>query len=189
MQDSVQAPGDRERVERFVAVLFTSGDPIPADQLADLLEVDAADLPGLAERAGERLAATPLVVRAVAHGWQLVLSGPAAAWVGRATGRRAPDRLSAAAWEVLAVVAYRQPVTRLEIEALRGVSSDHAVDTLVSRGLVGEVGRKEVPGRPILYATTERFLEVFGLNSLSALPPAPDPAEASRDEATGGREG
>lgn len=177
MQDSVHAPGDRERVERFVAVLFTSGDPIPADQLADLLEVDAADLPVLAERAARSLAATPLLVRAVAHGWQLVLSGPAAAWIVRATGRRVPERLSTAAWEVLAVVAYRQPVTRLEIDTLRGVSSDHAVDTLVSRGLVAEVGRKEVPGRPILYATTERFLEVFGLENLAALPPAPEPAE------------
>ncbi len=183
MRDEVHAARDQERVERFVGVLFTSGDSLPAAQLADLLDVGEDDLPGLAERATEMLAATPLVVRRVAHGWQLVLSGPAAAWIGRVTGRRTPEGLSTAAWEVLAVVAYRQPVTRLEIETLRGVSSDHAVDTLVSRGLVCEVGRKEVPGRPILYATTDRFLEVFGLESLSALPPAPVQPEALRDEA------
>ncbi len=174
-------PDQQEQVERLVAVLFTSGDPMPADQLAELLEVDRAELPAIAARAAERLTATPLQVRAVAHGWQLVLSGPASAWMRRATGRRAPERLSPAAWEVLSVVAYRQPVTRLEIEALRGVSSDHAVDTLVTRGLVAEVGRKEVPGRPILYATTDRFLEVFGLKDLSALPPAPDPSAVAAE--------
>ena len=183
MRDEAHAVGDRERVDRFVAVLFTSGDSLPADQLANLLDVEEADLPGLADAAAEMLAVTPLVVRRVAHGWQLVLSGPTAAWMGRVTGRRTPERLSTAAWEVLAVVAYRQPVTRLEIETLRGVSSDHAVDTLVSRGLVCEVGRKEVPGRPILYATTDRFLEVFGLESLSALPPAPVQVEGSREKA------
>ncbi len=159
--------------ERFLALLFTAGEPLPTDQAEALLDVEAGRVPELAAEARTRLADTPWEIREVAHGWQLVLAGPAAAWVRAATGQRAAERLSSAAWEVLSVVAYRQPVTRLEIDAMRGVSSDHAVDTLVSRGLVAEVGRKEVPGRPILYATTDRFLEVFGLPDLDALPPAP----------------
>lgn len=170
-------PGHGVLAERFLALLFTAGEPLATEQVAALLDVEAGRLPALAAQARARLAGVvPFDIREVAHGWQLVLTGATAEWVRAATGQRAAERLSSAAWEVLSVVAYRQPVTRLEIEAIRGVASDHAVDTLVTRGLVGEVGRKEVPGRPILYATTDRFLEVFGLADLDALPPAPPAA-------------
>lgn len=164
--------------ERVLAVLFTSGDPVAMEQLALYLDepprANAVDR--WTDAANRLLAGTPFTVRRVAGGLQLVLSGPAAAWLMRVAGRRQPERLSPAAWECLSVVAYRQPATRLEVEAVRGVNSDHALDTLLNRGLIAEAGRKEVPGRPILYATTDRFLEVFGLQSLEALPPAPDDA-------------
>ena len=83
---------------------------------------------------------------------------------------RGPEPLSHAGWEVLAVVAYRQPITRMEIEALRQTGSERAIETLVQRELIEEVGRKETPGRPILYGTTPQFLAQFGLNSIEDLP-------------------
>ena len=85
-----------------------------------------------------------------------------------------PEPLSHAAWEVLSVVAYKQPLTRMEIEAFRQTGSERAIDTLVSRGLVEEVGRKEAPGRPILYGTTARFLQEFGISDPKDLPPLAD---------------
>lgn len=85
--------------------------------------------------------------------------------------------LSQAALETLAIIAYRQPITRLEIEDIRGVTSDRAIYTLLSRGLIQEVGRREVIGRPIVFGTTDRFLKVFGLSSLADLPPLPDDPE------------
>lgn len=82
--------------------------------------------------------------------------------------------LSQAALETLAIIAYRQPITRLEIEDIRGVTSDRAIATLLTRGLIQEVGRRDVIGRPIVFGTTDRFLKVFGLSSLADLPPLPD---------------
>ncbi len=82
----------------------------------------------------------------------------------------AAEPLSHASWEVLAIVAYRQPITRLEIESIRQTGSERALDTLVHRELIEEVGRKEAPGRPILYGTTKKFLTQFGLTDLSDLP-------------------
>ena len=88
-------------------------------------------------------------------------------------------RLSRAALETLAIVAYRQPVTRAAIEAVRGVNSDQAVATLLSRGLIEEVARAPGPGRPVLFGTAVRFLEYFGLQRPEELPPLPDLAEAA----------
>ena len=98
--------------------------------------------------------------------------------VQRLRGRAEAQRLSRAALEVLSVVAYRQPTTRAEIESVRGVNSDHALDTLLARGLVAEVGRRESVGRPILFGTTLAFLELAGLRSLDELPPL-DPGSTS----------
>jgi segregation and condensation protein B len=82
--------------------------------------------------------------------------------------------LSQAAMETLAVVAYRQPVTRLEVEEIRGVKCDYSLQVLANKGLIGEVGRKETVGRPILYGTTEEFLAHFGIETLDDLPPLPE---------------
>jgi segregation and condensation protein B len=93
--------------------------------------------------------------------------------VERLLGGPAVTRLSRAALEVLAIVAYRQPATRAEIEALRGVNSDRALETLLGRGLVAEVGRRDSVGRPALLGTTPAFLDYLGLRSLADLPPLP----------------
>jgi segregation and condensation protein B len=91
--------------------------------------------------------------------------------VERFLGLEATSRLSRAALEALAIIAYQQPVTRPEIEAVRGVNSDGVLKSLLSKGLIQEVGRAERPGRPILYSTTSEFLQHFGLNTLEELPP------------------
>ena len=97
--------------------------------------------------------------------------------VERLLGGPPVARLSRAAQEVLAIVAYRQPVTRAEIDALRGVNSERALETLVARGLVAEAGRKDTIGRPVLLGTTAGFLDYLGLRSLADLPPLPAPPE------------
>jgi segregation and condensation protein B len=109
----------------------------------------------------------------VAGSWQFVSQPEYAPWVRALVGEKArPPRLSQPALETLAIVAYRQPLTRAEIEQIRGVSVDGVMQTLVERGLVESVGRAEVVGRPMTYATTPLFLEYFGLRSLEELPAA-----------------
>lgn len=90
--------------------------------------------------------------------------------------------LSQAAMETLAVVAYKQPVTKAEIELVRGVKCDYSVQTLVNKGLIRELGRKESLGRPILYGTTDQFLQHFGISSLDDLPPLPSPQPTEEKE-------
>ena len=90
--------------------------------------------------------------------------------------------LSQTAMETLAVIAYRQPTTKGEVEQVRGVKCDYSVQSLLAKGLIKEVGRKEALGRPILYATTDKFLEHFGISDLRELPPLPDPQPVDKDE-------
>jgi len=158
------------------SLLFAAGRPVPIAQL-----IEALDGPGRAEVLGalEHLARTyeregrGLRLVQVAGGWQLRTPAEHGPWVRRLLHER-PPRLSRPMLETLAIVAYRQPCTRLEIEAVRGVDVEAVLTTLIERRLARIVGRKEAPGRPLLYATTREFLEVFGLPDLKALPPLRD---------------
>jgi len=158
------------------SLLFAAGRPVPISEL-----VEALDGPSRAEvlRALEHLVASceregrGLRLVQVAGGWQLRTPAEHAPWIRRLLRER-PPRLSRPMLETLAVVAYRQPCTRIEIEAVRGVDAEAVLTTLIERRLVRIVGRKEAPGRPLLYATTREFLEVFGLPDLNALPPLRD---------------
>lgn len=105
-----------------------------------------------------------------AAGWKVVTSPDAVAWVRQLFPENRPARLSPSALETLAIVAYRQPLTRADIEAVRGVNVDGVMQTLLERGVIRITGRAEVPGRPLLYGTTEFFLEHFGLRTLDELP-------------------
>jgi segregation and condensation protein B len=107
-----------------------------------------------------------------AEGWQLVTAPVYATWVGQLFPGPKPARLSAPALETLAIIAYRQPITRADVEAVRGVTIDGVLQTLMERGLVKISGRAEIPGRPLLYETTQFFLEHFGLRDLDELPNA-----------------
>ncbi|MEX1044706.1 MAG: SMC-Scp complex subunit ScpB [Chthoniobacterales bacterium] len=105
-----------------------------------------------------------------AAGWKAVTAADASPWVRQLFPENRPARLSPSALETLAIVAYRQPITRADIEAVRGVNVDGVTQTLLERGVIRIAGRAEVPGRPLLYGTTEFFLEHFGLRSLDELP-------------------
>lgn len=159
------------------AVLFVAEKPVSRGELAKVVgappkQVDAA----LAELA-EAYAGSGLRLAHDGDDWQLVTSPEQATAVAAYLGA---DRLrvSPASLETLAVVAYRQPVTRAEVEAIRGVNCDQTIYTLMQRRLIEERGRREAPGRPILYGTTWEFLECFGLSSLDELPRALTPEGA-----------
>lgn len=152
-------------------LLFVAGEPVPIERLASILDVDGqqveealASLTGLYRTRGLRIQR---------HGRRVqIVTAPEMAGLVRALlGLDLSGKLSPAALETLAIVAYQQPVTRAQVEAVRGVNSDTVIRTLVNRGLVEEQGRMEQPGRPILYGTTFEFLQQFGLSSLEQLPP------------------
>ncbi|QBI22143.1 SMC-Scp complex subunit ScpB [Egibacter rhizosphaerae] len=158
------------------AVLFVVEEPVDVVTLAQVLEVPTDDVEaGLrALRSAYVDEGRGFVLREVGGGWRLYTDPGASAYVERFVLNGRTNRLSQAALETLAVVAYEQPVTRARVGEIRGVDADGAVRSLVSRGLVTEVGRAEVPGQPLLYGTTSDFLERLGLNDLGELPPLPD---------------
>jgi segregation and condensation protein B len=162
---------DQEVKRALECVLLVAGGPVGPEQLRDTLEVPLeAVLEGLREL-GQDYAGRGLQIQVVAGGYQLCTRPEYADAVQRflRLGHREP--LSQAALETLAIVAYRQPVTRAEIDLVRGVRSEHVLERLLERHLVREVGRKPTVGRPFLYGTTEGFLRHFGLKDLQSLPP------------------
>ena len=157
---------------RVEAILFVAPAPVSVQQLAEAL----ATPPGEVEEA-LRLLARDLQnargIRLQQHEgrYQLTTAPELAEEVERFLGLEATARLSRAALETLAIIAYRQPITRPGVDAIRGVNSDGVIKSLLSKGLIQEFGRAEGPGRPILYGTTQDFLSHFGINSLDDLPP------------------
>lgn len=164
--------------EGVVAVLFAADGPLEIADLAGALRVSRRDV----ERAvGELMDHPPPGLMLQRHEDRLQLA-TAPSWSEAVARLRAgpPVKLSRAALEVLAIVAYRQPVTRAEIDQLRGVNSDRALASLVAHGVVEEVGRRETVGRPSLFATTVQFLELIGARSLTDLPSLDELALAVR---------
>lgn len=153
------------------ALLFASGNPVTAAKFAEILEIDSEHVAVLLEELRQDMAAEQrgLTIVEVAGGYQLC-SKPELAPILEKLVDVQEARMSLAAMETLAIVAFKQPVTKQEIENIRGVKVDGVVTTLAERGLIKEVGRKEAIGRPILYGTTEDFLKCFGLKNLDELP-------------------
>ena len=162
------------------ALIFASPEPLTPKAIAKLLlgepkeHIEAA----LAELKRDYERASGLQLVEVAGGYQIVTRPDLHEWVRRLFHERTSQKLSAQALETLAVVAYRQPITAAEINEVRGVDTSGVLNTLLERHLVKIVGRKQVVGRPFLYATTKEFLIRFGLNDLSDLPKVEDMAEA-----------
>jgi segregation and condensation protein B len=161
---------------RLEALLFVAAGPVEAGQLASALQAPLRDV----ERALDvlRLECIPRGLRLQRHrsSYQLTTAPELATDVEHFLNLESVARLTRAALEVLAIVAYEQPVTRPQIDSVRGVNSDSALQTLLRYGLIEETGRSEGPGRPILYASTPDFLQHFGLGSLGELPPlSPQP--------------
>ena len=184
-----------ETTRALEAVLFVASEPVSATILAQLLELDRASTEQALRQLAESYerAASGLRLRNVAGGWRLSTDPSVAPAVERFILSSKHSRLTKAALETLAIVAYKQPVTRHQVASIRGVNSDGVLTALVERGLLAEVGRDEGPGRPLLYGTTPDFLERLGLASIADLPSlAPllgredteeDEPEAAADEA------
>lgn len=168
-----QRPVAEEAAQALVAVLFVRAEPIAALELAKTLELSSEEVAGAARAAASLLEGTGLMLQDHLGELQLV-SHPAAAWaVERALRPEVAGRLSRPALETLAIIAYRQPISRSAIEAIRGVNCDAVIERLLRHDLIGEIGRSEGPGRARLFGTTMRFLQVVGIGSLEGLPPLP----------------
>jgi segregation and condensation protein B len=164
------------------ALLFVADSPVSVGRLVEALQVTPAQV----ERALEDLEATyaerGLRLQRAGSRVQLATTPEVAPSIERFLGLEARAQLSQAALETLAIIAYRQPVTRPEIEAIRGIGSDSVLRTLLRFGLIDEVGRAQTVGHPILYGTTFEFLQHFGLHNLEELPPLEETAAADAQE-------
>ena len=170
------------------ALLFVADRPLTVDELAEITGAPADDVSESMSRLQDVYADRGIVLLRHADGYRLVSSPRAATFCRRLLGLETRARLSRAALETLGIIAYRQPVTRSQIENIRGVDADSALATLLARGLVEEVGRLDTPGRPVQFGTSDLFLAYFGIPSLSALPeldlPDPEHGEAASSAAT-----
>jgi len=163
----------RELARKIESVLFVAGGPVTVSRLANAVEADAS----LVTRAIELLRERPgagLLLQAVAGGYQLATRPECAEPVRRYLQTEHAESLTKGALEVLAIIAYRQPATRGDIEQIRGTRSDWHIERLLERQLIRDVGRRQTVGRPVLFGTTELFLRYFGLGDLSDLPPMGD---------------
>jgi segregation and condensation protein B len=157
------------------SLLFVASSPVPVKQLAEAIECDVQEIESALRALAQEYRQRGLRLQRHNDRLQLVTAPEAAPFVERFLGLSVTSSLSAAALETLSVISYKQPITRPEIEAVRGVNSDGVLRTLVSKGLVEEVGRLETVGHPVLFGTTFEFLQYFGLSSLSELPPLENP--------------
>jgi segregation and condensation protein B len=162
-------------------LLFVAAEPVAPAQLASALDLNVTNVEKGLEELEEQLRTRGLRLQRHAGRIQLTTAAEMAETVERFLGLDATSRLSRAALETLAIIAYQQPVTRPSVDSVRGVNSDGVIKSLLSKGLLQEVGRSEGPGRPILYGTTPEFLQHFGLNGLSELPPLNLQPEVDRD--------
>ncbi|QQE81282.1 SMC-Scp complex subunit ScpB [Alicyclobacillus sp. SO9] len=166
------------------ALLFAVGsEGLTTEELAHALQLNIDETLSLCKQlqAEYEQRESGLAVTELAGTWQLVTRSEYSDYIRRLAASPSSTQLSAAALEVLSIVAYKQPVSRMDIESIRGVQSDRVVATLAHRQLIKEVGRKEAPGRPVLFGTTDLFLQTFGLRSLSELPKLPEEQEVSQD--------
>ncbi len=164
---------DQELKSAIEAVLFIAGNPVSVDKLKSLFgdatqEQIEAQLAGLRQDYDIRSAG--IMLAEIAGGYQLATRPEYTAWLRKFRSVKASARLSKPALETLAIVAYKQPITRTEAEVIRGVNIGGIMRNLMERRLVKIVGKKDVPGKPMLYGTTPEFLQYFGLKDLSALP-------------------
>lgn len=158
-------------IDVLEALLFVADGPVALPDLAHACEAKVGDVEGALSELGLRMASSgPVQLVRIAGGYQVCTKPECADAITRFL-KPQRQRLTRSALEVLAIVAYRQPITSGEIEKIRGVQSDYALRNLVEKDLICEVDRMATPGRPILYGTTDQFLHIFSLNDLDELPP------------------
>jgi segregation and condensation protein B len=173
---------EKDKISVLETILFLSGELITCSTLKDVLELPESEIRRLMEvlisEYRERNAG--LLIIEIANGYQMVTNPLYAEWIMKFKKMRISSKLSMPALETLAIIAYKQPIIRAEIETIRGVNSDSAIKTLLEKRLIKIMGRQEVPGRPFLFGTTRDFLQYFGLKDLTELPTLKD---LSREEA------
>ena len=173
-----ETSNEKNNLARLEALLFISSVPLPVSQIAELMEMGLPEADELLKQLSDEYSKG----RGLAIQWhggrcQLTSNPEYAADVEKFLGLELTSKLTKPSIETLAIIAYRQPITRPGIESIRGVSSDGVIKSLLSKGLIQEVGRADGPGRPILFSTTSEFLQHFGLNSIEQLPPFELPDE------------
>lgn len=176
---------EREEAARILeAILFVSDAPVTADNICTVIDgLDKSDIPAVVEQINGLMKDRALEVLEIAEGYQLRTKVDLGDWVKKFHKLRRSTRLSQASLETLSIVAYRQPITRQEIEDIRGVDSSGPVKTLLDKNLIKAMGRKKVPGKPMIFGTSGKFLEYFGLIKLSDLPALKDlPTDERADE-------
>jgi len=182
MSDSQPLSGESTEIElplsvKLEAMLFVAAEPVPTAQLAEALDVAASVVERGLNELDASLSSRGLRLQRHAGRVQLTTAPELAELLERFLGLEATSHLSRAALETLAIIAYQQPVTRPQIDSIRGVNSDSMMKSLLNKGLILESGRADGPGRPILYSTTPEFLQHFGLNSILEMPPLAKPEE------------
>jgi segregation and condensation protein B len=179
---------EREDVKSILeSLLFVADGPLTVQRLTEVIDGSGKDeIRSILEELNDELQSNRRGIRLVevAGGYQLRTAKVNADWVKKFLGGR-PARMGRATLETLAIVAYRQPITKAEIEAIRGVDVDGVITTLLERNLVRAVARKDVPGRPFLYGTTQEFLELFNLKDLAQLPTLKEMEEMTLPEIPG----
>ncbi len=171
---------DREKKSLLEALLLFSGESLTSSTLKAVTEIDEPEIGRLMEEliSDYRNRDCGVLIAEVAGGYRMITNPHFAPWIKKLKGSES-SRLSPAALETLAIIAYKQPIIKAEIEQVRGVSSDGVIKTLLEKRLIKIMGKKEAPGKPLLYGTTREFLEHFGLKDLTELPTLRD---LSREE-------
>lgn len=171
------ASDDSPTLESVIeAVLFATDEPLPEGKLAGIVETTAKQVRECVDNLNARYEANHNAFRIeqIAGGYQMLTQPIYNSWLKKMVKVRSDNKLSPAAMETLAIIAYKQPIIRADIEAIRGVAVGEVIRSLMYKGLVKIAGRAEILGRPMLYGTTKKFLEIFGLNSVKDLPKAED---------------
>lgn len=170
-------------ISAFEAVLYASGEPMSIERFSQVFEITPEKVASVMEKLAEKMKnnGSGLELLRLENTYQLATKTDYAEYIKKAFDMRRRTPLSPAALEVLAVVAYNQPVTKSFIEQVRGVDCSGVVTTLVEKGLIEERGRLELPGKPLLYGTTKNFLRCFSISDLTELPPLPKSEQEEKD--------
>ncbi|WNS82046.1 SMC-Scp complex subunit ScpB [Domibacillus sp. DTU_2020_1001157_1_SI_ALB_TIR_016] len=169
------------------SLLFAAGDEgLTAEQIAEVIDLPVQEVKDILQSMEEALKqdeARGTVITSFGNEYRMMTKKENAAFIQKLAEKPSPKTLSQAALETLAIIAYNQPVTRIEVEEIRGVKTERPIATLCARGLIEEAGRADAPGRPILYATTAEFLDAFQLKSIKDLPPLEESNGSMQQEA------
>ncbi|MBC8414087.1 MAG: SMC-Scp complex subunit ScpB [Nitrospira sp.] len=175
---------DTEAKSIIESILFMAGEPLSIDRMRNLIDVDKYNTERLLHELVSDYSTrhTGILIVEVAEGFHMVTNPACAPWVRKLLSTSVPKKLSQSSLETMAIIAYKQPIIKAEIEAIRGVNSDGVVKTLLERHLIKILGRREAPGRPLMYGTTMEFLQYFGLKNLTELPTLKEFAEVNIPE-------